>query len=72
MSEYSTRFDEAVNQLKDDGIDAEALENLLGWFFLQMASPRSAASISGVICPLSMSARKIASLSESMERSPSP
>ena len=30
MTEYSTRFDEGVNQLRDDGIDITALEPNLG------------------------------------------
>ena len=40
MTEYSTRFDEGVNQLRDDGVDVAALEPILGWFFLQMAGLR--------------------------------
>ena len=38
ISEYSIRFDEGVNNLKDDGIDIDALMPILGWFFLQMAT----------------------------------
>lgn len=36
IAEYCTKFDESVNQLRDDGIAFEALEPILGWFHLQM------------------------------------
>ena len=38
ISEYSIRFDEGVNNFKDDGIDINALMPILGWFFLQVAT----------------------------------
>ena len=36
INEFSIRFDEGVNNLKDDGIDINALMPILGWFFLQV------------------------------------
>ena len=36
VTEFSVRFDEGINALKDDGIDTSALEPVLGWFFLNM------------------------------------
>lgn len=34
--EHSTRFDEGLSQLRDDGIAIKALEPLLRWFYLRM------------------------------------
>ena len=36
VAEYTTRFDEGVSQMRDDGINVDALEPILGWFYLQM------------------------------------
>ena len=39
MTEHSTRFDEGVNLLKDDGIHVNSLDTILGWFCLHMVRP---------------------------------
>ena len=35
MTDYVTTFDEGVTQMASDGINVEALKDVLGWFFLQ-------------------------------------